>query len=158
MQKTLFTIDSIDQFFEGYAEQGYWNGWAKPWFTKEVGFEIMKAMSTDDYPIKYNAETDTFEYYGDPEYPPEEFKGKDIDGKHLYPIGNMSWVWDNVADYAGKQGKILIEYLQDTYHYLDSKQLYDVYYGITQEINGYMTDKEVKIFADGFMTAYDRRK
>lgn len=154
MKKTLFTIDGIDQFFEGYTEKGYWNGWAKPWFTKEVGLMIMKANNeiSPDFPMEYSAETDTFYYNSDP-----EFKGTDIDGKHLYPIGNMSWVWDNFADYANEQGKMLIEYLQEEYHYLDSKQLYECYYGIVGEIDGYMTEKEVQIFADGFMTAYERR-
>ena len=161
MRKTLFTIDGVDAIFEGYAEEGHWNGWAKPWFTKEVGMKIVEIFNKGAHPIKdsymrYDAENDIFIRKDICYDEPEIYKGYDVDGMHLYPIGNMCWIWDNLADYQNEQSKMVMEYLQDVYHYLDCEQLHDAYYGIIGEINGYMTEKEVKIFADGFMTAFDR--
>ena len=101
MKKAILAIDSVEQTFEGYVEPRDWNGWACPWFTKEVGFEIMKANNKvcPDYPMAYNAKTDAFYYYSDPDFEPEEYKGCDVNGEHLYPIGNCSWIW-----YETKEG------------------------------------------------------
>lgn len=161
MRKTLFTIDGFEAIWEGYTDGTHWNGWAKPWFTKEVADDIMRVnnkVNGEDYQMRYNAETDTFSRVSGFEDVDDEFQGYDINEMHLYPIGNMCWVWDDIADYQSEQTKKLIEYLREEYHYLDSEKLYNAYYGICQEIDGYMTDKEVKIFADGFMTAFDRRR
>jgi hypothetical protein len=70
----------------------------------------------------------------------------------------MYWIWNEITDYQSEQSKMVMEYLQNEYPYLDCEQLYDCYCGIVGEINGYMTDKEVQIFVDGFMTAYERCK
>lgn len=161
MRKTLFTIDGFERFFEGYTKGDHWNGWACPWFTKEAAEDIMRTNNESHcyiaYQMRYDESQDAF-IREEPEYDESYVvNGYDIDGMHLYPIGNGFWVWDDLADYQTEQSKMLMEYLQDMYHYLDYEKLYEVYYGIIQEINGYMSDKEVKIFADGFMTAYDRR-
>lgn len=159
MKKSLFTIDSFDAIFEGYTQGQHWNGWACPWFTKKVADEIMhhsNKVNGEDYQMRYDAETDTYVYGVGEET--ECFKGINFDGKQLYPIGTMSWIWDDLADYQSEQSKKLMAYLQDEYFWLDCERLHDVYYGICQEINGYMTDEQVKIFADGFMAAYGRNK
>lgn len=153
MKKSLFTIDGFEGIFEGYTQGQYWNGWACPYFTKEVAETIMNAnnkCADVDFRMSYNADTDTFSRPYDEEEV-EEFKGIDIDGLHLYPIGTMCWIWDDLADYQTSQGKMLIEYLREEYGWLDCEQLHNCYYGILGEIDGYMTDKEVQIFADGFM-------
>lgn len=160
MRKSLFTIDGFEAIFEGYTDGRHWNGWACPYFTKKVADDIMHVnnkLNDEEYHMHYNAETDTFSRTSGFEEIEDEFQGVDINGLHLYPIGTMCWIWDDLADYQNEQSKMLMEYLQDVYHYLDCEQLYECYYGICQEINGYMSDKEVKIFADGFMTAFDRR-
>lgn len=160
MRKSLFNIDGFDAIFEGYTSGQHWNGWACPYFTKEVAEQIMgvnNKIAGKDYLMSYDVDTDTFiRPYDEDEN--DEFQGVDIKGMHLYPIGTMCWIWDDLADYQNEQSKMVMEYLQDVYHYLDCEQLHDAYYGIIGEINGYMTDKKVKIFADGFMTAYDRSK
>lgn len=160
MHKSLFTIDGFYAIFEGYTDGRHWNGWACPYFTKEIAENIMHINNAyytfGEWQMRYDEEQDAFiREYEDEE--PEVFKGYDIDGLHLYPIGTCCWIWDDLADYQNDQSKMVMEYLQDVYHYLDCEQLYECYYGIIGEINGYMTDKEVKIFADGFMTAYDVR-
>lgn len=161
MKKSLFTIGGFDGIFEGYTDGKHWNGWACPWFTKEVAEQIMRANNESycgvAYQMQYNEKQDAF-IRVEEDNEPYVVKGYDIDGLHLYPIGNMCWVWDDLADYQTEQSKMVMEYLREEYHYLDCEQLYDAYYEIIGEIDGYMTEKEVKIFADGFMTAFDRSK
>lgn len=161
MKKSLFNIDGFEAIFEGYTDGRHWNGWACPWFTKKVANEIMRINNESycgvAYQIRYDEEQDAFiqeEGYDEPYV----IKGYDIDGLHLYPIGNAYWVWDDIAEYQSEQTKKLMEYLLDEYFWLTFEQLHDVYYGICQEINGYMSDDDVKIFADGFMAAYGRNK
>lgn len=159
MRKTLFTIDGFDAVWEGYTDGKHWNGWACPYFTKEVADDIMRINNADNNGTEmyYVPTTDTYVRTWD-DGNDEEFDGIDINGMHLYPIGNMCWIWDDLADYQSDQSKMVMEYLREEYFWLNSTQLYDAYYGIIGEIDGYMSDEQVKIFADGFMTAYDRRK
>lgn len=49
--------------------------------------------------LVYDAATDTFTTTYDPNAP-ESFTGTDIDGMHLYPIGNGSWTWAIVDEDA----------------------------------------------------------
>lgn len=42
--------------------------------------------------LVYSTEDDTFTTTYDPDLP-EAFKGEDVDGMHLYPIGAGSWIW-----------------------------------------------------------------
>ena len=102
MRKAKFTIDGFDAVFEGYTDGTYWNGWAKPWFTKEVGDRIVKANNSVNglaYHMSYNAKTDSFIRL-DEDFEPEVYQGVDIDGLHLYPIGNMCWIWDEYYDHC----------------------------------------------------------
>ena len=164
LRKTLFTIDGTEAIFEGYTDGSHWNGWACPWFTKEVADKIARIVNKehlselDGKAMYYLQETDTFQYEPFGEDMREEFQGKDIDGLHLYPIGNMAWAWDDLAEYQSEQSKMLMTYLREEYFWLNCEQLYDVYYGIAQEIDGYMSDEQARTFADGFVAAYGRRK
>jgi len=45
-----------------------------------------------DESLVYDEATDAFTTTYDPDAP-ESFTGTDIDGMHLYPIGNGSWTW-----------------------------------------------------------------
>lgn len=83
--------------FPCYAEARTWNGWACPWFAKEVADKIMEWNNEgrpDNLLLTYNAETDTYSVPAQEEY----YKGVDvwISGQyvHLYPIGNSCWIWD----------------------------------------------------------------
>lgn len=162
MKKSLFTIDGFDAIFEGYTQGQHWNGWACPYFTKEVAGKIMqvnnKSHDFKAYQMHYDKEQDAFIRQEDEGDEPYVMKGIDIDGMHLYPIGTMCWIWDDIAEYQSEQSKKLMEYLHEEYFWLDCERLHDVYYGICQEINGYMSDAEVRTFADGFMAAYGRHK
>ena len=76
-----------------------WNGWVCPWFEKD---EVMRMASwideMFDEGIIYDEESDMF-LITDGCYVSERIKGKDIDGMHLYPVGNGGWTWEETRDY-----------------------------------------------------------
>ena len=69
-----------------------WNGWACPYFEKPEVKRISAWLPEFEDSLVYDETTDTFTttYACDA---PEFFIGTDIDGMHLYPIGNGSWTW-----------------------------------------------------------------
>lgn len=166
MHESAFEISDNIAIYDGYTNGTHWNGWACPWFTKETALEIADAYNAlipdDKARAIYNETEDTFIFYGYDEAEPEEFKGKDfiINGKtlHLYPIGNGSWVWDDIAEYQTKESKIVWDYLRNTYFCIGSEELHIIYHSILSEINGYMTTKELQLYTDAFVRGYEVRK
>nr|WP_314784091.1 hypothetical protein [Olsenella uli] len=69
-----------------------WNGWACPYFEKPEAERMSAWLPELDDGLVYDVATDTFTTTYDPEAT-ESFTGTDIDGMHLYPIGNGSWTW-----------------------------------------------------------------
>ena len=111
MRKARFGIDSREEEFVGYTTGALWNGWATPYFTKEVADEIVKTqnesyiewqMDKDGYRAIYNAEKDQYEFYDPDLDEPEVYEGEDcetVDGKlHLYGIGAYCWIWDEIEE------------------------------------------------------------
>ena len=112
MRKSRFCICDDEVAFVGYTSGYLWNGWATPYFTKEVADEILSTqnqnyidnkMDKDGYYAVYNAEKDQYEFY-DPDYDdgPYTVEGEDcetVDGKlHLYGVGAYCWIWDEVEE------------------------------------------------------------
>ena len=76
-----------------------WNGWACPYFEK-LGVDRMFAWLPEfDDALVYDKATDTFTTTYNPDAS-ESFTGTDVDGMHLYPIGNGSWTWSIVEEGA----------------------------------------------------------
>lgn len=155
MHKSYFDIGEMEVIFEGYTDGRHWNGWATPWFTKKVA-ETMAEHFEDDCFV-YDTEQDAFIVKNDNmdegEY--ESYEGKDftIDGEtlHLYPIGAWCWIWDNVYEWAEKEGKILLDYLVSLGYNFMPKRFGEAYCGIICGIDGYMSEDEIKTYADGFL-------
>lgn len=72
-----------------------WNGWACPYFEKSEVERMVAWLPEFDDSLVFDEATDTFTTTYDPDAP-ESFAGIDIDGMHLYPIGNGSWTWSIV--------------------------------------------------------------
>ena len=163
MKKSAFEIGELEAIYKGYAEGTYWNGWAKPWFTFDVAKEIMHDYNPHcegNYMV-YNSREDMFAIVQD-NGDIEEYKGKDLivngDILHLYPIGNGCWVWDDIAEYQSRDSKIVWDYLTEEYFWCRKpKTLWQVYHRIISEINGLMSENELKIFTWGFMTAWEMK-
>ena len=111
MRKARFGIDSREEEFVGYTTGALWNGWATPYFTKEVADKIVKdqndayiewKMDKDGYRAVYNAEKDQYEFYDPDLDEPEVYEGENcdtVDGKlHLYGIGAYCWIWDEIEE------------------------------------------------------------
>lgn len=104
LKQATFVIDDGPRYI-GYDEEYSWNGWACPWFTKEESLKIAEWLNSYIVDtLTFDETKDAFKYVpqddsGDIDY----YIGADInteDGvKHLYPIGNKSWTWDNVSNY-----------------------------------------------------------
>ena len=116
MRKSRFGIDTNEEEFVGYTTGALWNGWATPYFTKEVADEIVKVnnkgYSYDQrdevgYYAVYNAEKDQYEFYDPDLDTPDVFEGEDcetVDGTlHLYGIGAYCWIWDEIEEEPEKE-------------------------------------------------------
>ncbi len=68
-----------------------WNGYACPYFTKEVGLRIVDAMRQHGGEHEYDEAFDTFKFVGD--FEPEIFDAVEVEGKKLYAIGAFAWCW-----------------------------------------------------------------
>jgi hypothetical protein len=103
------TIDDA-QHLDGYIETvegGWtgWNGWARPWFTKEQGMEVARWVNLAKGPeyMLYNHNKDQFEYFA-PQDDGDAYTWRgtsiEVDGEdlHLYAIGNGFFTWDRVED------------------------------------------------------------
>ena len=111
MRKTRFGNDSNEEEFVGYTTGALWNGWATPYFTKEVADEIVRiqnqgytdwGMDRNEYYAVYNAEKDQYEFHNPDLDWPDVFEGEDcetVDGVlHLYGIGAYCWIWDEIEE------------------------------------------------------------
>lgn len=88
-----------------------WNGWACPYFEKSEVERMAAWLPEFDDGLVYSAEDDTFTTTYDPDLP-EVFKGEDVDGMHLYPIGAGSWIWvivDGESTPAPEDGTAAVE-------------------------------------------------
>ena len=101
MFKSKFQIGN-GLIYEGYTDGNHWNGWARPWFTREVAEQIAKEVNTDapNTEMYYVGLIDAFVYKADDVEAPEVFKGKMCGDMLLYPIGNGSWIWDDLAEWC----------------------------------------------------------
>lgn len=93
MEKAKFYIGD-GPIYDGYTNGNHWNGWACPWFTREVADQISREVNDGYSSMVYNKANDCFIYKGYRNEGSDIFKGKDIRGKHLYPIGTAYWMWD----------------------------------------------------------------
>jgi hypothetical protein len=87
--KAIFRIDD-GPGFAGYTDGASWNGWAMPYFTREIAMEVLKAYPGD--------EADDEDAYRNYQFPEEDSviiidpeTGKPI---QVWPIGSGGWCWD----------------------------------------------------------------
>ena len=104
LDPAYFSVDTDNAYFKGYHNpKNRWNGWAMPYFTKDVAMEIAQRYSSDEtgYSITYDEQKDVFvmedENYEDEyiEEIPKYTYGTPDGTKDLYPIGAGCWIWDD---------------------------------------------------------------
>jgi hypothetical protein len=104
MERTLrrgkFSLDIHEDVYEGYTYGQTWNGWACPYFAKDVADSIAAQWNAPGMSASYEAMSDTY-IFSDPDNDGGEpyivhGDGYRINGTsvRLYPIGNGYWIWD----------------------------------------------------------------
>ena len=100
--KAFFNIGN-SEYYEGYYDKEVrWNGWARPYFEKEIADCIAHNFSSSDYRIVYDKYTDSFIckiYENDVVSETELIEKKIIETnegkKELYDFGSIGWTWDD---------------------------------------------------------------
>ncbi len=103
----VFYGDWAEAKYPGLHSGQRWNGWAQPYFTREVAQRVIddinnsRTMASNAEDAVYDAAKDAF-LVDDGEGNIETFSGEDISGQHLYDFGG-GWCWsvdDNDDDEA----------------------------------------------------------
>ena len=106
-RRASFYIDSLPSIYPGITRGESWNGWAVPYFEKEVSEQIAEDYSRAakeqggdlaDAHARYDEGNDAFLFY-DPilkdevAYPATMIE---VDGEEVtvYPIGTREWTWE----------------------------------------------------------------
>ena len=100
MFKGKFQIED-GPIYNGYTNGNHWNGWACPWFTKEVADKIATEVNADApyCTMHYDKANDAFVYKAEGD---DECIYK-ANTQGLYPIGNGDWRWDNLREMEGNE-------------------------------------------------------
>ena len=101
VRKAEFHFDSHpDTTFPGYTKGDTWNGWACPYFEREVAKEIAdhygemhRYDNEEEYWAEYDSEEDIFLFYDTQGDEPRKFGPAEVEGRKLYPIGAYCWTW-----------------------------------------------------------------
>jgi len=106
LKEFQFFLDMFpDMTFRGYTSGDTWNGWACPLFPKDEADRIAEAFDGLEHPYDgsehraaYDEEGDTFVFYEPTSDSYEAFRGIDVEGTTLYPIGTYAWTWSKIND------------------------------------------------------------
>jgi len=98
-----FTLEGIEEKFEGWTDGLMWNGWARPCFTRKVAERILQASG---YRWSYEPSEDALIVTTSPDAEPEHFPAETIelgDGGcvTVHFLGAGSWIWENTEPSQG---------------------------------------------------------
>ena len=97
MRKTKFTLESYgDTAFEGYTQDDDWNGFACPYFTFEETEKIVKAHKITGQNAGFSEELNGF--YFEIQDTEEFYQLMEIGEKKVFPIGNSSWIREELEN------------------------------------------------------------
>lgn len=104
IEKVVFKLDGLGGEYQGFFKGQRWNGWAVPFFTKEVADQILDDLIENGVGSVWYTEADDTFYYHIYDGEIEEFEdvewteghNLEIDGQlvRVYSIGGHSWIWD----------------------------------------------------------------
>lgn len=97
MKEAHFVIDTYPtEVFNGYTNDEDWNGWACPYFEFEIGQKIVAAHTSQGQKAWFDEGNDSFVFEIQDEK--EIYPAVKENGKKIYPIGNGSWIWEEIND------------------------------------------------------------
>jgi len=105
LKKTKVEIDGVFKNLEAYVESKGWNGFSRPWFTKEEADKIVEQSNANDLAglteeagvgkMRYDEAEDA--YLAESAGQTMAYAGKDVtvngETLRLYPVGNCGWTW-----------------------------------------------------------------
>ena len=106
LREDCFTLELVgDQVFGGFTNGEQWNGWACPYFTFDVGQQIVQSLgknqvafydeASNEFVFDVNGTNDPTDY--------DRFGSIEAEGiGKLYPIGTHAWIWEEVAVENGR--------------------------------------------------------
>lgn len=95
MRKTEFTIDTFQGLkLTGFTDDDGYDGWACPYFMSDEAQKIVEAHNATGQKAWFDENDDqfVFEINDDTEF----YQAVESSGQKLYPIGNGSWIWEEV--------------------------------------------------------------
>jgi len=98
-----FTLEGIEENFEGWTDGLTWNGWARPCITREVAERILQASG---YRWSYEPSEDALIVTTSPDAEPEHFPAETIElgdggSATVHFLGAGSWMWENTEPSQG---------------------------------------------------------
>lgn len=97
--KAFFTLDGLENAFEGWTDGTLWNGFEKPKFDRETAVTVLSAMG---FRWEFKNTEDSFHVIGcndDDEpsvYSSELIALPDGGTAKVYGIGSGDWIWEKV--------------------------------------------------------------
>lgn len=97
-EKAYFNIDLQDEYYEGYhIPSERWNGWAVPYFVKEVIDKLINAMQEHEIKIVFDEKNEKYIVSFKDSDEIEEYTKEIIETaegkKEVYSVGGGSWIW-----------------------------------------------------------------
>lgn len=103
LRAAKFTVDGLEDAFEGYTIGETWNGWAVPAFPLSEAHRIATAYAAQAPLLEgaceaeYDEQDDSFRFYDPVSGEWDEWAGEERDGQKLYPIGARYWTWEEIG-------------------------------------------------------------
>ena len=93
-----FSLDGVEDFFDGWTNGFHWNGWECPYFDRESSIQVLNSMGCK---WSENDEKNFFAVFFDNDEVPYLYYAEEInltDGSKVtaYPIGSGEWIWEKV--------------------------------------------------------------
>lgn len=97
IKRATVEVDGVRGSFKAYILDTRWNGFAEPFFDKEEGMKIVRALSSaPDVKFSYWPSTDAFveKWERDKPFAYKPYRVQTVDGpRKLWPIGAAYWTW-----------------------------------------------------------------
>lgn len=96
MRHTYVAIDD-GPGFPAFVGRRRWNGWARPWFTRDVVDQIIREYGNNGHTvIAWDGDEIVIAYTDGSET--ERVKGTRFSDATRWAIGSGAWAWDDIDD------------------------------------------------------------
>lgn len=101
LKEAVFCFDGhTDTTFPGYTNGDTWNGWACPYFERDIAeqvaeywMEIHEDNPDEGFESEYDPRRDAFLFHEPVHDEPLIFESTEVEGKRLYAVGAYHWTW-----------------------------------------------------------------